>query len=239
MVGELLDVALDMAGRETAGTVGEQRVNGVPRHQGTVVAAGDGLSILALREHAGDTGDDPLGGLQDAQTTLGILEVIDVGSIVLRTTGRTCYQVGELTGKGNLRRLCAVQQRQLIEHVRQPLALRLPVNVQTPQRVLQGFRTHSDLRRQRLFAQVLQGTANLEILGEVVLPVDTQHTLALHAVVVVGLQRDIDIGTCIDDALVEDSHLTCGVVDGIVAALRQRHTTSRHNDRTLWHIGST
>ena len=100
-----------------------------------------------------------------------------------------------------------MQQRQFVEHIGQPLALCLPIDIQTPQGILQRLRAHSYLRCQRLFAQVLQRTTNLEVLGELVLPVETEHALALHAVVIVGLQRDIDTGTGIDDALIEDSYL--------------------------------
>ena len=188
MVGELFDVALDMAGRETAGTVGEQRVNGVPSQQRTVVATGHRLLVSALREHAGYTGDNPHSGFQYANAALGILEVVNVGGIVLCTAGRTCYQVSKLTGKGNLRRLRTMQQRQFVEHIRQPLALCLPIDVQTPQRILQRFRAHGNFRCQGLFTQVLQGTAYLEILGEIILPVEAEHAFALHAIIVVGLQ---------------------------------------------------
>ena len=86
---------------------------------------------------------------------------------------------------------------------------------------------------------MLQGTANLEILGEVVFPIEAKHALALQTVVVIGLQRDIDTGTSVDDALIEDGHLASGIVDGIVAALSERDTTSRHNHRTLRHVRGT
>ena len=132
-----------------------------------------------------------------------------------------------------------MQQRQLVEHVGQPLAFRLPVDMQSPQGVLQRLGAHGNLRCQGLLTQMLQGTANLEILGEVVLPIEAEHALALHAVVVVGLQRDVDAGTSIDDALIEDGHLTSRVVDGIVAALGQPYATSGNDHRALRHIGGT
>ena len=102
VVGELLDIALDMAGRQTAGAIGEQRVDGVPRQQGTVVAAGNGRLVLAFREHAGHAGEDPRRRIDHGDAVLGILEVIDIGGIVLRTTGSACYEVGKLARKGNL-----------------------------------------------------------------------------------------------------------------------------------------
>ena len=129
-----------------------------------------------------------------------------------------------------------MQQRQFVEHVGKPLRLGLPVDVQAPQGVLQRLATHSHLRRQGLFAQVLQRTTNLEVLREVVLPIDAEHALSLHAVVVVAFQRDVDVCACVDDALIEDGHFTGRVVHGIVAAFGQQHAASRHADRALRHI---
>ena len=102
MIGELLDVALDMTRRETAGAIGKQRIDGVPRQQGTVVAAGNSRLVFALREHAGHAGDDPRRRLEQGDAVLGILEIVNIRGIVLRTTGSACYQVGKFTSKGNL-----------------------------------------------------------------------------------------------------------------------------------------
>ena len=54
---------------------------------------------------------------------------------------------------------------------------------------------------------MLQRTTYLEILREVILPVEAEHTLALHAVFRVRLQRHVDVRSGIDDALVQDGHL--------------------------------
>ena len=86
---------------------------------------------------------------------------------------------------------------------------------------------------------MLQRTTYLEILREVILPVEAEHTLALHAVFRVRLQRHVDVRSGIDNALVQDGHLASRVVDAIVGTLRQYHTTCRHHHRALRHIIGT
>ena len=84
--------------------------------------------------------------------------------------------------------------------------------------------------------EVHQRTANLEVFREVVLPVHAHHRLSLHTVLRVRLQRHTHVGPGVDDALVEDGHLTGRIVYSIVRALGQFHTTRRHLHRPLWHI---
>ena len=86
---------------------------------------------------------------------------------------------------------------------------------------------------------MLERTANLEVLGEVVLPVDAEHTLALHAIIRIRLQRHIDTRTSIDNALVQDGDFASRVIDTIVGAFRQFDTTSRDLDGPLRHIIGT
>ena len=164
VVGQHGEVALDVAGGQTGGAVGEQRVDVIPRQQGAVEAAGDGVLVDVLGKHGRHAGDDPRLGFGDIDAVLGILEVVDVGGVVLRAACRTGYELCKLAGEGNLRRCGTVQQGQLVQHAGEPLALCLPVDVDTPQRVLQRFGTHDYLRREGLFGEVLQRTAYLEIL---------------------------------------------------------------------------
>ncbi len=239
MVGELVEVALDVTRGQRGRTVGKQRVDGVPRQQRTVETTGDTVLVGILRKHRRHTGQRPRLRLQHVNTVLRILEVVNVRGIILRTPGRTGDEVCKLARKGNLRRLSAVQQGQLVEHPRQPLALCLPVQVQSPQGILQRFRPHGDLRGQRLLAEVLQRTTYLEILREIVLPVETHHRLALHTVFRIRLQRHADRSTGVNDALVEDGDLAGRIVHTIVRTLLQYHTTGSHHDRALRHIVSS
>ena len=216
MVAELVKVTLDMAGRQAGRAVGEQRVNVIPGQQGTVEAAGHRVVVGIFGEQLRHTGDDPRLRFQHADAVLGILEVVDIRGVVLRTAGRSGYQVGKLTGEGYLRRRGTMQQRQLVQHSRQPLALGLPVDVQAPQRVLQRLRTHHHLGGERLFAEVLQRTANLEVLRELILPVKAEHAFPLHTILGIALQGHVDGRSCIDDALVENGHLAGRIVDTII-----------------------
>ena len=129
-----------------------------------------------------------------------------------------------------------MQQRNLVEHVGEPLRLLLPVQAEAPQRVVQRFLAHGHLRRQRLLVDVLQGAAERQVLREVVLPVDAEHRLALHAVVAVRLQRDVDVRAGIDDALVQDGHLAGRVVNTVVGALLQGDTAGGDDDGALRHV---
>ena len=145
----------------------------------------------------------------------------------------------KFSGERNLRRLRQVQQRNLVEHVGQPLALLLPVQVHAPDGVVQRFFAHAHLRGQRLFREVLQRTAQLEILREVVGPVHTHHRLAHLPVVCIALVRRIHLRAGIQDALVDDGHLTRTVVHRIVRSLGQRHTAGSHLHTALRHVVGT
>ena len=180
--------------------------------------------------------DGTLESTHDVGAVLGTLEVVNVRRIVLHIAVRAGNEVGKLAGERDLRRSRAVQQRQLVEHAGEPLALGLPVDIDAPQGVVQRFGTHDDLRREGLFAEVLQRTAYLEILRELVLPVDAEHTLTLHTVVGVALQRHVDRRAGIDDALVQDGHLAGRIVNSIVAALAQDDTAGSDHHRALRHI---
>ena len=83
---------------------------------------------------------------------------------------------------------------------------------------------------------MLQRTAHRQVLREVVLPVDAKHRLALHAVVTVRLQRDVDVRAGIDDALVQDGYLASRVVDAIIGTLLQSDATSSDDDGALRHV---
>ena len=83
---------------------------------------------------------------------------------------------------------------------------------------------------------MLQGTGKLEVLREIVFPVDTKHRLALLREVALAFERYVDRGTSIDDALVQNAHLASVIVYGIVGTFGKGHTTCSNNHRTLWHI---
>ena len=167
---------------------------------------------------------------------LGVLEVVDIRGIVLHATSRPCDEMGKLTREVDVRGLLHVEEGDLVEHRGEPLTLLFPVHTQSPYRVVQRFLSQRHLRGECLFGEVHQRTADLEVLRELIFPVDTHHRLTLHAVVGVRLQRHVHVRTGIDDALVEDGHLTRRVIHTIVSTLRQRHTTCRHHHRSWRHV---
>ena len=57
-----------------------------------------------------------------------------------------------------------MQQRQAVEKVGEPLALFVPVDVHAPQGVVQRFVAHGHLGGERLFGEMLERTAELEVL---------------------------------------------------------------------------
>ena len=239
MVGQLLQVALDVAGGQTAAAAGEDGVYGVPGQQGAVVAAADAGLVAAVGEHRRHAGQHPGLGVGDVVEVFGALEVVEIRGIVLRAAGLAGNEVGKLAGERDARRLGAVQQGQLVQHVGEPLALLLPVQVQAPDGVVQRLLAHVHLGGEGLLGQVHEGTAEGEVLGEVVLPVHAQHGLALHAVVGVVLVRDGHALLRVEDALVQDGHLAGRIVDAVVAALLQLYAAGHHLHRAAGHVVGT
>ena len=81
-----------------------------------------------------------------------------------------------------------MQERYLVEHVGEPLAFLLPVDIEAHKGVGHRLTTCCHLCRQTLLGEVLQGTRQLKVFGKVVFPVDAEHRLSLHAVVAVALK---------------------------------------------------
>ena len=129
-----------------------------------------------------------------------------------------------------------MEQRQFVEHVGEPLTFMLPVDIKSPQGVVDRFGAHRYLCGECLLGEVLKRSRELEVLGEVILPVYAEHRFPLLGIVALALQRYVDSGTCIDDALVEDGYLAGTVVYAIVGTFSQFHATGSDNDRTLRHV---
>ncbi len=81
-----------------------------------------------------------------------------------------------------------------------------------------------------------QGTAQLEVLGEFILPVRVRTSFFGSVRSRYCSPENVDRRTGIDDALVEDGHLAGTVIHRIVGALFQGDTACRNHHRTLWHI---
>ena len=163
-VGKLLQVTLDMAGRETGRTAREQRVDIIPGQEGTVITITYITGQLGLAEHGGNAGNVPLFWIGNVNFTLRIFKVIDVRGVTLRSLAFSGYELGELGSEIDTRRCCAMQQRKFVEPVSEALALFLPREVQPPECVVQRFGPHGHFGGKRFFAKVHESTSHLEIL---------------------------------------------------------------------------
>ena len=236
MVRQLIQVALDVAGRQRRTSAGEDGVDVIPRQQRAVVATRHTHIVTRLHEGRGHTREGPQLRIAHVDIVLRILEVVDIRGIVLCAAGSTRDQLGKLTRKRDVRGFLHVEEGYLVEHRREPLALLLPVHAQSPDGVTQRLSAHRHLRGQGLFVQMHQRATQLEVLRELVLPVHAHHRLALHAVIRVRLERHLHVGTGVADALVQDGHLAGRVIHRVVAALLEGHAASRHHHRSGGHV---
>ena len=147
--------------------------------------------------------------------------------------------MGKFSREGDIRGSRTVQTRQEGQHIRQPLTLFLPVDVQSPQGVVQRFTAHTHLRSERLLREMLESTTELEVLTEIILPVHTIHGLTLLTIVSITLRTGRDRCSRIKNTLIENGHLTSIVVHSIVGSLSKGHTTGGDHDTTLRHIAGT
>ena len=79
-------------------------------------------------------------------------------------------------------------------------------------------------------------TTNLQTLRQLVLPVESQHRFALHAIFGIRLERYTYVGTSIYDALIQDCNLTCRVIHRVIRTLVKHNSTSRYYHRTTRNI---
>ena len=236
MVGELVEVALDMSRCQRTAAPCEERVDVVPCQQTAVESAVEGRLVRMLREVGRYAGDDPRCRLAYVDGRLRPFEVVQIGGVVLCSFALSGQKLCKLGGECDVGRLTDVQQRNLVEHIRQPLAFLLPVDVQSPDGVVERFCPHVHLGCQRLFGQVHERTADLEVFGEVVFPVHADHCLAFLLVGTLAFQGDIDGCSGVNDALIEDGYLPGTVIDTVVRAFIQGHTACRHDHRSLWYV---
>ena len=127
-------------------------------------------------------------------------------------------------------------EREFVEPVRKPLALLLPGDVHAPYCIIERLATHGDLRGERLFAEMHERTADLEVFGKVVFPRHAEERFALHAVVGVAFEAHVHGRACIEDALIEYAHDAGIVVHGIVRAFRERLPTGSYEHRAARYV---
>ena len=116
--------------------------------------------------------------------------------------------------------------------VGKPLRLVLPGKVHAPEDIVQCLVAHAHLGGQRLFAQVLERTADGQVPVHLVVGIKAYEGLALHTEGLVALHRGIDGCAGIYDALVDDGDTAVVVVNDVVRILHQCDTACGHYHRT-------
>ena len=110
--------------------------------------------------------------------------------------------------------------------------------MESPQRVVERLASHGHFAGQRLFADFEIGTSDVEVLGEVVFPVQAQHGLAHQRVVFLAFEADAHVGSSIENALVDDGDGTVTIVNRVVAALCEGDTSCSDHYRMLRNVGT-
>ena len=166
-----------------------------------------------------------------------VLEIIDIRRTDFAyILGVSRDEVGELRIDLEGRRSCGGDPWNLVDGVGQPLHLRLPATIDTPDCVRERLHTGVHLGRQRPLAEVHDRTADNQIFVELVLQVRSEEALALHGERALVLQFDIHVRTGLQNGGVEDGHCSHGVVHGIIDVLDEGRTSGSHRNRTSRHV---
>ena len=114
--------------------------------------------------------------------------------------------------------------------------LRLVEEVGAPHRIAHTLLSECCLRRQGHLREVHQGGAEAEVLREAVVEVEADEGLTLLTEGVTALEAHLDRRLGVDELAVEDLHAPCRIVDGVVRALSEECTRSRHPHRAWGNV---
>ena len=159
MVGELVEVALEVSWCKRRITTSEEWVDVVPCQERTVVAIFCVVRQVAVLHFGWRGGESPCLWSALVYAALGRFEVIDVGGIALHTTCLSSDELCHFGRERDARRLCHVDERNLVENIGQPLRLLLPVQIQSPDGVVQWLATHAHFRGKCLLLEAHECTA--------------------------------------------------------------------------------
>ena len=97
-------------------------------------------------------------------------------------------------------------ERQFVKPVGKALALLLPRQIKPPQRIVERLCPHRYLCRNGFLAEMHEGSTKLEVFAKVVFKVHAEHGFALHTIVGVALQTDINVCTSVQNAFIENTY---------------------------------
>ena len=138
VVAELVEVVLDVCRSQRRVAAGEQAVDVVPRQQCAVLSVGDVVAAGCFGEKSGIVGracQHPVRWLAQVDAALRTLKVVDIRCVLLQAFGMSRNEVGEFYAEIDTAGGGGGDERQFVQHVRQPLAFFFPGSVQSPQSV--------------------------------------------------------------------------------------------------------
>ena len=156
-----MQVIFDIARCERRAAAREERIDHIPSQQRTIVAIAHIVRQLRFGKHRRRGGNRPLLGHRNVDVRFRILKVIEIRGIALCTGVATGDELCKFCREIDVRRRSGMYKREAVHKIRQPLALRFPRHVQSPNRVVQRLAAHCHFRGQWLFAEVHQRTAHL------------------------------------------------------------------------------
>ena len=208
--------------------------NDVPSEFGAVltvaetrVGGGFGEEVgLVLRR----TGEVPQGGQTQVDGRLGTFKVVDVRRAFLARRARQAWDEScKLTIHIDARRSLGADARQSIDEACKPACIGVVADVGTIDGVGDGFLSVVDFLGIGTLAEVKHRTAQTEVGVELMLHAGAEESLFQGTETAVRLQRNVDGRTRIEDAFVDDTDATEGVVNGIVYILNELRSASRHS----------
>ncbi len=139
-------------------------------------------------------------------------------------------QLGKFALCLDRRNFICLQKRQLVHHFRQELAVSPEDSVQTPDGIGRRLVTNDDFVGERLFIHVQNRTTQLEILAQRQVKTRTHHRFGIDPKKGIRFEGHLQFLARSQHALVQNHHLTNGVIDLIVNTFLERDAVCRHLD---------
>ena len=168
---------------------------------------------------------------------LGRFKVIDIGGTHLSHLLRmTRNQMSKLRIDLEGRWCSCIDPWHFVYQQCQPLHFRFPMGIHTPDCISQWLATCIHFRSDRALVHVHDGTANGQVLAELILQVRTEQRFALHREQCLIFQFHVHVRSRLQDRLIQYRHHTHRVIHRVIHILNQCRTAGCHHHTSAWHI---
>ena len=100
--------------------------------------------------------------------------------------------------------------------------------MKAPQHIVQWLATHIHFGGKGFLVHFHEGTADVEVLGKVIIPIYSEHGFAHDAPVILAFEAHAYVGSGIDDALVDDPNDSALVIHRVVSTFSQFDAAGSH-----------